>query len=130
MVAIGAMVVRLTVALLKGIDAYEDPEKPEVDKHGFWNRFWVSFRGYELMREDGDYWHPFFLGLLELAVYPILMVTGSWIFIGAWLMFKTVGQWQAWKERRCPFNRFLIGNALVLIWSLLILSKMVTLIGK
>jgi hypothetical protein len=119
MILIGALVIRLAVSALKGMDAYQESETT------FWQRFWQVFRGYGLKREDGDYWHSFILGFIELAVYPVLMVTGSWTFIGAWLMFKTVGQWQAWKERRCPFNRFLIGNALVLIWSFLVLSRMV-----
>jgi hypothetical protein len=121
LVATGAFMLRLAISSLKGIDAYGESDST------FRQRFWVVFKGQKLDREDGDYWHSFVLGFLELAVYPILMVTGSWTFIGAWLVLKTAGQWRAWKERRCPFNRFLIGNALALIWSFLILSRLVVL---
>ena len=44
---------------------------------------------------EPDYWQPFLLGLLELGCYPILIVTGAWAVIGAWLALKTVSQWKS-----------------------------------
>jgi hypothetical protein len=63
---------------------------------------------------DDDYWHPFIIGTLELLVFPYLMLTENWNYIGAWLALKTVSQWKSWTERRHVFNRFLIGNLLVI----------------
>lgn len=74
-----------------------------------------------LFEELDDYLYPFYLGVIEFLSYPVLMAADLWPFIGLWLAFKTVGQWEHWKESRHTFNRFLIGNALVLILSLLIM---------
>ena len=74
-----------------------------------------------------DYWHPFILGLFELMAYPVLMATGNWRFVGAWLAFKTLAQWKHWAKYRVAFNRFLIGNALVLFCSFLFLAPRVCL---
>jgi hypothetical protein len=68
---------------------------------------------------------PTILGTLELLVYPLLMKAHAWTFIGAWLGFKTLGQWNAWQQRRAEYNLFLIGNALVLILSFLVLTPLV-----
>jgi hypothetical protein len=48
------------------------------------------------------------------------MFVGYWSFIGAWLGFKALPQWSRWRQKRTPFNRFLIGNALVLIASMIL----------
>ena len=74
-----------------------------------------------LFEELDDYLYPFYLGCIEFLSYPVLMTADLWSFIGVWLAFKTVGQWEHWKKSRHTFNRFLIGNALVLILSLLIM---------
>ena len=74
-----------------------------------------------LFEELDDYLYPFYLGFIEFLSYPVLMTADLWSFIGVWLAFKTVGQWEHWKKSRHTFNRFLIGNALVLILSLLIM---------
>lgn len=91
----------------------------------FCKQLWNSFLGCPLDRwkpESGDYWHPFILGILETASYPILIITGFWQAIGAWLTFKTLGQWKHWADHRASFNRFLIGNALIIIMSFLIVK--------
>ncbi len=96
--------------------------------HPFWVSFLHAFRGVGARcTEDDDYWHPFILGVLEFGAYPILMVTGNWAFIGAWLAFKTVARWRRWSRTRAPYNRFLIGNALVLLLSFLVLTHLVRL---
>jgi hypothetical protein len=76
-------------------------------------------------QDKSDYWYNFWLGLLEILSYPILMVTGSWTIIGAWIGFKAVAQWKAWNENRAPFQRFLIGNALVVLVSFLVMTRFV-----
>ncbi len=74
-----------------------------------------------LYEELDDYLYPFYLGCIEFLSYPVLIAADLWSFIGAWLAFKTLGQWEHWKKSRHTFNRFLIGNALVIILSLLIM---------
>ena len=74
-----------------------------------------------LYEELDDYLYPYYLGFLEFLSYPVLMAAELWPFIGVWLAFKTAGQWEHWKKSRHTFNRFLIGNALVIILSLLVM---------
>jgi hypothetical protein len=88
-------------------------------------RFVESFQGFPPDPTRGDYWHAFLLGCIEFAAYPILMATGAWSVIGAWLGFKTLAVWKHWAESRPAFNRFLICNALILILSLLLLVRFV-----
>jgi hypothetical protein len=77
-----------------------------------------------------DYWHPFIIGTLELLAYPIILKTGNVNVVGAWLGLKTLAQWKVWGENRVHFNRFLIGNALVLIVSALVLAPLVIIENK
>jgi hypothetical protein len=86
--------------------------------HGTWRRRWLN---YFRISPDFDL-DPMFLGTLELLAYPIMMATGHWSAIGAWLGLKTVAQWEAWKQGRAQYNQFLIGNALVLIFSFIVVS--------
>jgi len=77
---------------------------------------WRAFCGFEPKGKDvpADYWQTYILGLFELAVYPILIATGSWNALGAWFGVKTLAQWKVWSDNRATFNVFLIGNLLVL----------------
>jgi hypothetical protein len=94
-------------------------------QENFGINFLLSLRGYHPNGSDSDrisdYWFPFILGLIELYSFPVLMATGAWTVIGAWLGFKTVAQWKRWGDDRITFNRFLIGNALVVLSSLMVL---------
>src|SRR5512134_3247358 len=83
-------------------------------------RFRYAFRETFCSSSDprvSDYFHGFFVGLLQLLVFPVLIATGTQAYIGAWLGFKVVAQWKRWAEDRTSFNRFLILNALVLLFS-------------
>lgn len=88
-----------------------------------------SLRGIQY-RPDGrideiqsDYLFTAIIGLFEIGAYPVLMVTGAWSVIGAWIAFKAVAQWKRWTEDRTTFIRFLIGTqltlaaALIIVWS-------------
>lgn len=83
----------------------------------FWEAFWGAIKGSlpgpRDLRERSDFLMPFFLGILELLGYPILIATDQLNIIGVWIGFKTVAQWSTWKIQRFTFNRFLLGNALV-----------------
>jgi hypothetical protein len=86
-----------------------------------WHRWWTYFRPSTAFDLD-----PTILGTLELFAYPVLMKFQAWPIIGAWLGFKTLAQWDAWKRGRAEYNLFLIGNALVLVVSFLILTPQVS----
>ena len=75
---------------------------------------WICSADKEL-RKRSDYSLAFWLGLLELYTYPIFIATDAAYVIGAWIGFKAVAQWGTWKEERVTFNRFLLGNALVVV---------------
>lgn len=88
---------------------------------------WKSFAGFHGGSKDhSDYWFPAILGAFELGAYPVLMVTNGWTAIGAWIGLKTIPQWSVWDKNRAAFNRFLIGNALTLVVSILALAPFVT----
>ena len=112
-----SMAVRIALSLLKAFQ--RDPTT------SFFSDFFASLKGFNKDKEKADYWYPFVLGVFEFLTYPILIVTENWKFLGAWLAFKTVSQWKHWGDNRPAFNRFLIGNALVVILCVLLLSGFV-----
>jgi hypothetical protein len=94
----------------------------------FWDCYRLSFWGFhpdDPEHEKSNYGFTFILGLLELYSYPVLMATGAWTVIGAWLGFKTVAQWKSWGIDRVIFNHYLIGNVLVVLLSLMCLVRFV-----
>jgi len=114
-----AIILRFIATALK---AWE--RRDRFDKSCWWNFkscYWKYFKGWGSSRdEENDYLHPSIIGFFELVAYPILMAVNKWEFIGAWVTLKTVAEWQAWTKERRPFNRFLIGNALVILIAFLI----------
>ena len=72
-----------------------------------------------------DYWLPAIVGTVELSCYPILMASNNWSFIGVWLGIKTAAIMRSWENTRTPFNRFLLGNILILFFSWFFLSQFV-----
>lgn len=88
--------------------------------------FWEAFKGFHTDPLIGDRWMPFILGFLELLIYPFLIKAGLWVGIGAWITLKTVAQWESWQKHRNVFNRFLIGNALVIISAFVLLTPEVS----
>ncbi|MBL6613371.1 MAG: hypothetical protein ISP45_05155 [Reyranella sp.] len=108
-----ALCVRLISCALRSFELWGDNKGAN-----FWGLVWRSFKGvHEQGSKESDFWFPYILGCLELLAYPILIKTGAFTVIGAWLGFKTLAQWEHWKVRRQAFNRFLIGNALIVFAS-------------
>ena len=115
-----AVVVRFVMCFIKAC------ERPASSP--YWGTVFQLFRGGGVRspRDETkwalvpDFWHPFILGFLELLAYPVLLKTHAWSFIGAWLGFKALAQWKGWGESRPAYNRFLIGNAIVLLLSFLL----------
>ena len=91
----------------------------------FKRSFRCSFTGFfpkgffpgETEHKRSEYGFVFLLGTLELLVYPILIASGAWLVIGAWISLKSLAQWNVWTTHRAIFNLFLIGNALNVILS-------------
>lgn len=119
-----SLLVRIISSLLRSL---EIKYASANNQPAYFRLVWQSFLGLGPDPLRNDLWFPFILGIIEFACYPILMVTGSWLVIGAWLTLKTLPQWKHWAEMRHPFNRFLIGNTIVIILSFLIMIKFVSL---
>jgi len=86
---------------------------------GYWRNFWDLFKGYGA-GPNSDYLHPFFVGILEAVIYPVLLASNHPAYVGAWIGLKTLAQASAWTKDRNTYQRFLIGNALVVIGSYLL----------
>jgi len=105
------------------------PEKHDdspPEKYGI--HLWRNLKGVHPNDPKGtksDLWSATFLGLLELLSYPVIMATGAWTIIGAWIGLKTLAQWKTWQENRFSYNQYLIGNALVVLLSLLCMVPLV-----
>jgi hypothetical protein len=86
-------------------------------KNGFWLIVkGVGEEGADTASVPSDYWLAFVLGFGEMLAYPLLRVTNHALFIGAWLLFKTVHRWHyAPDQARGLYNRYVVGNAIVLI---------------
>ncbi|MBU1077096.1 MAG: hypothetical protein KKH98_07380 [Spirochaetes bacterium] len=62
-------------------------------------------------------WPAILVGFCEAGLYPTAWIIKQPDFIAIWLIIKTAGQWDYWKDRkigRMRFNMFLIGNALMI----------------
>lgn len=103
----------------------------ELQKKSWLRRALSSFRGFggppELSASINDYWLPTIIGIAELVSYPVFLSIGNITVIGAWIAIKTAGQWRVWEKSRTAFNRFLVGNILVLLVSYFWLTKYVIL---
>jgi hypothetical protein len=122
-----ALAIRVVLSLLKSLEA-----AARLDGERFWRalpgHFWMTFNGVgysetpDAKMDGNDYLAPLVLGFLELLAYPCLMVASDGSSIGWWLAFKTIVQWRRWSRSHTTFNRFLVGNALVLLLAYVVLS--------
>jgi hypothetical protein len=86
----------------------------------YWSIFLNSFFSNKKDVMIDDYWLPAIVGFAELLVFPILMSIGKWIFIGAWMGIKTASSWGGWQNYRTAYNRFLLGNILSVMGSVIV----------
>jgi hypothetical protein len=126
-VLVASIAARIFHAALRAI-------KLAFDSGWSWRRYGLMFRrsliGFH-PAENGrapstDYGYTFILGTIELLAYPILAATGAWTAIGAWIGLKALAQWGQWKEDRSVFNLFLIGNAVNVLISVVLLARFVS----
>src|SRR5437899_3268334 len=86
---------------------------------GFWAQWYQDFLSTHPNRElVKDFWVPSVIGTLELAIFPFLISSMEWRSIGGWIAIKTAVGWKGWTTDRSSYNRFLLGNALVIFASL------------
>lgn len=118
-----SLCIRAALAFIRALK----PGRPGYSGRFLYKRGWHKLIGLFLWSWVKELWpsrtydlDPTILGTLELLAYPVLMKLEAWPVIGAWLGFKTVAQWDAWRTGRAEYNQFLIGNALVLAASLLL----------
>ena len=110
------------------IDRWNAPSDLEIRKQKFsemsnCRRFLVILCGFSSKEPFPDYWYNTAIGFIELCVFPLLMVTHQYPFIGGWIVLKTAAQWDAWKANRNAINRFVIATALQLIFSYVCLAN-------
>ena len=101
--------IRLFLTLLRWSEGCSKPGP----RPSYWGLVW----GFNVGASENDYFQPFIVGLLELLVYPALLAAGKPEYVGAWLGFKVVPKLGAWSTHRETYQRFLIGNALVIVAS-------------
>lgn len=99
------------------------PSRPEAVIERFWRAFGHSFGGFSYFREHTDLWLQYLINLFELAVYPVLLVLGQGLVIGAWLGIRTAGGWTGFAVSRTSFMRFLLVSLLTLSVSYFCLSR-------
>jgi len=100
----------------------------DLEQRGVWvfcKRYWTAFSGFLGHPNIADYWLPAIIGFSEASAYPVLMVLDRCTVIGAWLLIKTAGNWRGWVRSRATYNRYLVGNILVIAISYLWLTHFV-----
>jgi hypothetical protein len=105
-------------------------EEKSISAHNFfWELAFNNFIGFKSRCvETPDYWFLYLFGVIELSCYPVLFATNNWGFICVWLGFKTCIQWDNWIKSRYAFYRFFLRNVLVLIVSLLFMTKYIVIV--
>lgn len=124
---LAALIIRLAHAFIRSTERCGiSGDRP------FRSNFWRYFLGFcfgERPQPDrgggDDFLQPAFLGFGELLVYPVLMGSALAPYIGAWLGFKVLPLLGAWSKHRNVYQRFLIGNALVLIASYWLMRRFI-----
>jgi len=109
---IGSLVVRFVTTLFAAL------EKNSEDSGSFFTTFKHFYLGKGSDENKSfDYFQTFVLGVMELSIFPVLLIANKPEYIGGWLVLKTLPQWNRWTEERWVYNRFLIGNALIIVFS-------------
>ena len=103
------LLIRLVLTLLRLSEGLSK-QRPQPS---FRSIFW----GFKVGENANDYFQPFIVGFLELLVYPVLLAADKPEYIGAWLGLKVLPKLGVWSTQRETYQRFLIGNALVIVLS-------------
>lgn len=118
-VVIATIIIRLILCVFKAF-AIQDKEIDDKEDNKKWSDYdWATIFKYSFFSKGGhykidDHYLPAIIGMFELAIFPVLMATNLWKFIGAWIAIKTASSWGGWQKTRTAYNRFLLGNILSL----------------
>ena len=128
-----AIGIRLIMSWLRTLELRNPPignfykdqihDRPVKLRGEFLYLLWQDFLSTSPSARVKDYFLNSIVGTFELIVYPPLIVLMHWEAIGAWLTLKTIAQWGEWKTHRGSYNRFLIGNALVILAAIWLATK-------
>ena len=123
-IVISSFVIRSILCLTKAIECAQgglDTDKGSLSNNfGFWKALGLSFISSARSKNLDDYFLPLFVGIFELIILPILMYSNRYDVIGAWITIKTLGQWKKWGKSRTTYNRFILGNLLVILASFIL----------
>jgi hypothetical protein len=125
---IARAVLSIFKALAIGVSEHLDQEQDGGDaQQSFRYRYWIAIAGFAGHKNIRDYWLPAIIGFCEAVSYPLLIFLNQGVIIGGWIAIKTAGQWKTWQTSRTAFNRFLVGNLLIValsfFWLLRYISK-------
>lgn len=122
-----SVVIRGVIAAFKSLSRIQE----EAIKRRSWEKIDVRrsfleiwkrcFKGWGDSKKTDDFLISSILGAFELIAYPFLIYSGNVQYIGGWIAIKTSGHWGEWGKDRTSFNRFLLGNVLVIVCSCIIL---------
>jgi len=110
----GTILIRVIMCGLRAceIRACKEDRRSESLSRTWWTVFLSRDSDADLGK---DFFAPTITGSIELAVFPLLIVLATWSPIAWWLTIKTAVQWERWKRAdRTSYNRFVVGNALVI----------------
>ena len=122
-----SVLIRLILCLTKAIECkqggLDTKDKRLSEQLGFWKALGLSFISNSKDENLDDYLLPSFIGLIELMILPILIYSNLYKVIGAWIAIKAFAQWKRWELSRTIYNRFVLGNLLVILFSFILYTK-------
>ena len=86
-------------------------ERVTLPSKKFWKFVWLSFWSKSKNPIIDDHWIPFFVGLSEVLIFPIIFENNQVKILAGWFAIKILGQWST-RNSRTAINRFLLGNIL------------------
>ncbi|HEV8285203.1 MAG TPA: hypothetical protein VGQ09_12890 [Chitinophagaceae bacterium] len=110
-----ATIIRIILSYFKAL-AHKKGETKANGHQSTTNYFKQSFLSCSGKHEIDDHFIPFFIGLFELIMIPLLIEYSLFKEIAAWFGFKAIGTWTT-QNPRTAYNRFLFGNILSLVGS-------------
>jgi len=105
-----SLLVRVVLGVFKVGPVRKDHDN--LKKVRFLPLWWRIVHGFD--KEVPDYQLAALIGVAEAAAYPVIIALQKPEIIGAWIAIKTAGGWEGWQKSRPQFDRFLVGNLLVL----------------
>ena len=122
--ALITIMVRVVHCIIKAWSTGAGEHGEDLAKLPFGKRFGAALHGFK-KNKLADHWLGPIIGFAEISSYPVLIFTNNLSIIGGWLVIKTAGQWNLWKEHPRAFNRFLITNLINLAIAYFLVIKLI-----